>query len=335
MGSLFKLHRLRFKMRSLLLLLAPLAMAATMGSNKGRESRHFWGQNMTVPRSFQNMGSINIAGVGDVYVVTQDPSTVQMVDNGFRLVGGGRVYLAQEAANDFSNPYIYWQAPLLGNHISYTVDVSNVGCHCNSAFYFVQMPGYDSSQNVIAGPGGDYYCDANHVNDNWCPEYDTWEGNRETVNVQLHTCDYVAPNYYPHCDGGGCGTNACDGIAGQYGPGRTIDTNQPIIVSHAQVRGGDGLMSASNTWLNSNGKTADWNACGDSNYVKNMGYSLEGIVAAFSLWGGPDIDMGWLDGCTGCGGTCNLGGSSVTWTNFALDANKNSPNPKVRAAEGA
>merc|ERR1711971_13142 len=73
----------------------------------------------------------------------------------------------------------------------------------------------------------------------------------------------------------------------------------------------------------------------DSNYVKNMGYSLEGIVAAFSLWGGPDIDMGWLDGCTGCGGTCNLGGSSVTWTNFALEANKNSPNPKVRAAEGA
>merc|ERR1712241_1292371 len=72
------------------------------------------------------------------------------VDNGFKLVGGGRVYLAQEAANDFSNPFIYWQAPLLGNHISYTVDVSNVGCHCNSAFYFVQMPGYDAGQNVIA-----------------------------------------------------------------------------------------------------------------------------------------------------------------------------------------
>merc|ERR1712158_238110 len=296
MGSLFtsEVEVKDFRMRSLVLLLAPLAMAATMGSNKGRDSRHYWGQNMTVPRSFQNMGSINVAGVGQLYVVTQDPSTVQMVDNGFKLVGGGRVYLAQEAANDFSNPFIYWQAPLLGNHISYTVDVSNVGCHCNSAFYFVQMPGYDAGQNVIAGPGGDYYC-----------------------------------------DGGGCGTNACDGIAGQYGPGRTIDTNQPILVSYAQVRGGDGLMSASNTWLNSNGKTADWNACGDSNYVKNMGYSLEGIVAAFSLWGGPDIDMGWLDGCTGCGGTCNLGGSSVTWTNFALEANKNSPNPKVRAAEGA
>ena len=99
------------------------------------------------------------------------------VDNGFKLVGGGRVYFAQEAANDFSNPYIYWQvsssygkiwhfhisgkylmiicmpsslqAPLLGNHISYTVDVSNVGCHCNSAFYFVQMPGYDAGQVFV------------------------------------------------------------------------------------------------------------------------------------------------------------------------------------------
>merc|ERR1712227_579589 len=153
MGSLFtsQVEVKEFRMRSLVLLLAPLAMAATMGSNKGRDSRHYWGQNMTVPRSFQNMGSINVAGVGQLYVVTQDPSTVQMVDNGFKLVGGGRVYLAQEAANDFSNPFIYWQAPLLGNHISYTVDVSNVGCHCNSAFYFVQMPGYDSSQNVIAG----------------------------------------------------------------------------------------------------------------------------------------------------------------------------------------
>ena len=26
---------------------------------------------------------------------------------------------------------------------------------------------HDYHQNVIAGPGGDYYCDANHVNDNW------------------------------------------------------------------------------------------------------------------------------------------------------------------------
>ena len=55
---------------------------------------------------------------------------------------------------DFTFYYFSWlssslQAPLLGNHISYTVDVSNVGCHCNSAFYFVQMPGYDAGQVFV------------------------------------------------------------------------------------------------------------------------------------------------------------------------------------------
>jgi hypothetical protein len=24
-----------------------------------------------------------------------------------------------------------------------------------------------------------------------CPEFDTFEGNKETMNVALHTCDYV------------------------------------------------------------------------------------------------------------------------------------------------
>jgi hypothetical protein len=84
-----------------------------------------------------------------VHVVTNTPGNVDMVPGGFRLHGGGRVYFATEAANDFSNPWMYWQAPLLGNHISYTVDVSNVGCHCNAAFYWVQMPGHDQGQ---AGP---------------------------------------------------------------------------------------------------------------------------------------------------------------------------------------
>ena len=31
------------------------------------------------------------------------------------------------------------------------------------------------------GDGGDYYCDANLGNNIWCPEYDTWEGNKYTM----------------------------------------------------------------------------------------------------------------------------------------------------------
>ena len=33
-----------------------------------------------------------------------------------------------------------------------------------------------------------------------CPEYDTFEGNSETMSVAIHTCDYTPPNEYPSCD---------------------------------------------------------------------------------------------------------------------------------------
>jgi len=39
-----------------------LMTVLTIRTSQGRDSRHYWGQNMTVPRSFQNMGSINVAG---------------------------------------------------------------------------------------------------------------------------------------------------------------------------------------------------------------------------------------------------------------------------------
>ena len=52
---------------------------------------------------------------------------------------------------------------------------------------------------------------------------------------------HQAPNYYPHCDGGGCGTNACDGIAGQYGPGLWFASKNVVYM---YVVEGLGLMFA-------------------------------------------------------------------------------------------
>merc|ERR1711970_1401361 len=316
---------------SLTMKLILLSLCLALASAKpGRDYKHTWGANGTVPKSFINLGAINIQGVGSMNVISQSPGNIDKLDNGFRLHGGGQAYFTEGGGDMGGDPYVYWQTELYNKVFSYDIDVSAVGCKCNAAMYWVNMPGYDGNGNPDPAEWGIYYCDANFVNENWCPEYDTFEGNRETMNVQLHTCDYVAPNFYPHCDGGGCGTNACDGLPGQYGPGKTINTQAPFVLSHAQGAGDDGLMAYSNTWLQSGGNTADYNACDDPNYVHNMGYSLDGIVAAFSLWGGPDIDMGWLDGCTGCGGTCDLGSSSVTWSNFDLQPAKNSPNPKIR-----
>ena len=69
----------------------------------------------------------------------------------------------------------YCQVNLADQYFSYTVDVSNVGCKCNAAMYFINMPGYENGSPYPAD-WGVYYCDANNVNGNKCPEYDTFEG---------------------------------------------------------------------------------------------------------------------------------------------------------------
>ena len=87
------------------------------------------------------------------------------------------------------------------------------------------------------------------------------------------------------------------GIGGQYGRGRTIDTSRTYRISHGQVMDGD-YLARSFHHLEQDGKTASFDACGNYDYMKWMGYDLHDIVAVFSLW-----DMGcdeqWLDGCTG------------------------------------
>ena len=101
--------------------------------------------------------------------------------------------------------------PLAGKRFAYTLDLSNVPCHCNAAAYFVDMPGNN--------PGdGDYYCDANHGNNIWCPEYDVMEGNKHTMACTLHTCNGGGGNW-DYCDGGGCQVNAFNHDSGMMCPG--------------------------------------------------------------------------------------------------------------------
>ena len=66
-----------------------------------------------------------------------------------------------------------------------------------------------------------------------------------------------------------------------------------------------------------------------SRRVERLGYDLHDIVAVFSLWD-MGCDESWLDGCTGCGGCCDLAGSSVTFSNFELSPAKKSSVPEIR-----
>merc|ERR550519_2692673 len=240
-----------------------LVFGYALSKANGKKEGHRFGPNLRVPRGIGKIGTINVEGFGSVNVVTNTPNNIQMLDNGFKLNGGGRVYLA--TGDNMSDPFTYWSVDLRNKHWSYTIDVSNDGCKCNTAMYWVKMPGYEihnGEQVPAPGPGGDYYCDANYVNSNWCPEYDTYEGNSETTTATLHRCTAEPPHDYDHCDRWGCQTNACDGMPNKYCKGCDIDTNKTHTISHAQIFNGD-RMVASNHYFQQEDRNASFDACSD------------------------------------------------------------------------
>ena len=59
-----------------------------------------------------------------------------------------------------------------------------------------------------------------------------------------------------------------------------------------------------------------WSGQVNQRFSLHLSFSIHHISG--SLWGGGGIDMNWLDGMTGCGGECNIDGSTVTFSNFKL-----------------
>jgi len=252
-----------------------------------------------------NKGSINVEGYGEVWVIAPDWANINVGDNGFTLNGNSRMYFAAWATDGFDSG-AYWQTDLMDKRFSYSIDVSNVGCHCNAAAYFINMPGNNAG-------AGDYYCDANFGNNIWCPEYDTYEGNKYTMAGTLHTCSGGGGNW-DDCDRSGCQANIYNVDSNAMCPEDrcTINTNKWFQLSHYQN------AQTANIWMEQDGKEYNFDICNDAGYVSNMASSYGGMVYSGSLWGGGGIDMGWLDGMTGCGGECNIDGSSVSFSNFAL-----------------
>ena len=87
--------------------LSAIFLASCVSSE--RVTRHYFGENGTVPQTLANLGTVNIKGYGDVYVVTGSPGNVDKLDNGFRLHGGGGVYLATKNVDIGTDPFMYWQ----------------------------------------------------------------------------------------------------------------------------------------------------------------------------------------------------------------------------------
>jgi len=202
---------------------------------------------------------------------------------------GPRFYLSSSCVSGFG-PTVFTVAKLLGGSISFTVDISQIGCGLNAAFYLVGMPA------ASAGSNGDYYCDANAVGGTSCSEMDLFEANRHAIQITPHGCSGGS------CDGGGCAKNT-QSITNGFGPdsSHTINSLNPFTVTISFTKGSDGKSLTGITSVISQtppGTTTKksitlthGSECGSN--LSNMGTVLtNGMVPTWSFWSGS---MSWLD----------------------------------------
>jgi hypothetical protein len=185
------------------------------------------------------------------------------------------------------------------------------------------MPAKDVNGNPVATDGKDFYCDANKVGGNWCPEFDIMEANTYAWHSTAHKCD--APNdkgHYENCDrGGSCFQIAWDQDSSAYGPGKRIDTSKPF---HAKIEFDS--VDHFTTTFTQNGETFTMNSeCGD--YYPSIRDDLKaGMTIAISNWGESYDTMSWLDKDTGCSGECT-NSPNLTISNIEVKTGDPGPNP--------
>lgn len=101
------------------------------------------------------------------------------------------------------DPAQYYKPNLLGGSVEYDVDLSKENCGCVAAFYLVGAPGKNRS-GQFWNTDGYYYCDANQVGGNYCPEYDIMEANMFVSQTTVHSCNAPDGNgFYNQCNRGG------------------------------------------------------------------------------------------------------------------------------------
>eukprot|EP00056_Hartaetosiga_gracilis_P015884 m.242481 g.242481 ORF g.242481 m.242481 type:complete len:307 (+) comp34102_c0_seq1:18-938(+) len=209
---------------------------------------------------------------------------------------GERFYIMLNAFHPHSSPNSsdFLQFDLVGKTLNVTVDLNGASCGCNAAMYLVSMP---SSK---PGANSDWYCDANNVGGNSCPEIDLIEANEHALFTTMHHCD--KPYSSSTCAHGGYGA--------RFGHGKSdlgnsssfsIDTRRPFIFSTSFYN----TQTKDNS--NNSNNTEEKLSCAVSLYqdgslrtqqvidkVSNIADPLStGMVMVFSFWGSSS--MGWLD----------------------------------------
>jgi len=229
------------------------------------------------------------------------------------------------------------QFKLLGRTMSFTVDLSRVGCACNLAFYLISSPARDLLGHP--NPGTDragqppYYCDANKVGGQWCPEIDIMEANNHAFQATLHSCAKPTNGHYELCDRMGCAQNTRT-QHGAYGPGSEfrIDTRLPFDV-HTEFLEDEGVLTGMRTILHQAGKhvVLGHSNCAGTDLAKLSDAMKDGMSLRITYWGAEAQTMAWMDappcGPQSCSGKhagdgviSNVSVSQKLWQHFPAPA---------------
>jgi len=95
------------------------------------------------------------------------------------------------------------------------------------------MPAFGQDQNADSGKYGDYYCDANKVGGEYCPEMDVSEANKYTMATTPHKCTSSQGKHWWWCDGAGCGQNVHNANPNAMCPGSNCTINTNNAYTHA------------------------------------------------------------------------------------------------------
>jgi len=242
-------------------------------------------------------GSIGINGVSAAYLAGTggdiDGDTLTVEHNaGFSVFS--------KCAKEWE-PESIKQFKLLGRTMSFTVDLSRVGCACNLAFYLISSPARDRLGHP--NPGSDragqppYYCDANKVGGQWCPEIDIMEANNHAFQATLHSCAKPSNGHYEFCDRMGCAQNTRT-HHGAYGPGQEfrIDTRLPFDV-HTEFLEDAGVLTGMRTILHQAGKHVilGHSNCLGADLAKLSDAMKDGMSLRITYWGAEAQTMAWMD----------------------------------------
>lgn len=230
----------------------------------------------------------------------------------------------------------YVTVKLLGQEMSFDVDLSALPCGENGALYLSDMDatGGRNPHNTGGADYGSGYCDAQ------CPVH-AWKNGQVNTNKTGYCCAEMdileansrASSWTPHpclngtCHKGGCGYNPYRlGYRSYYGPGAnfTIDTSRPFTVvtrfptkpDNGTTTTGTGTLAPIQRYYLQDGKTAasaapggdaitdGCSSLGPFGGLASMGAALgRGMVLAFSIWNDNSTFMHWLD--SGDRGPCN------------------------------